>query len=276
VGPVVPPATVEPVRGRPALLVTPAGRGTPWLVVADLHLGLGEGDRALPPAPEGRPEAMAATLREAARETGARGIVVAGDVKHPILGTPRALRPAIFRFFSEVLADGLTVDIVLGNHDVGLVPALPREVEVHSAAGLLRDGVGVFHGHRWPSAEVLAAERLVAGHLHPGVRFASAGESASGKLACWVRAEFPPEPPKNRRRRFRASELIVLPAYHPLAGREALNREKPRRSRSFLFGRFLGEGTARAYLLDGTDVGPIVIPPRARRSAGRRTAPPAS
>ena len=47
-------------------------------------------------------------------------------------------------------------------------------------------------------------------------------------------------------------------------------------SRSFLFGRFLGEGTARAYLLDGTDVGPIVIPPRARRSAGRRTAPPAS
>lgn len=247
----------------------------PWLLVADLHLGLGEGDRSLPPAPEGRPEAISESLRRTARETGARGIVVAGDVKHPILGTPRALRPAMFRFFGDLLSDGLVVEVVLGNHDVGLVPTLPAEVRVHPASGLLRDGVGVFHGHRWPSQKVLAAERLVAGHLHPGVRFASAGESASGKLACWVRTEFLPVAPGERPRRFAARELIVLPAYHPLAGREALNREKPRRSRSFLFGRFLSEGAPRAYLLDGTDVGPIVMPPGGRRSGVRSRARPA-
>jgi metallophosphoesterase superfamily enzyme len=245
-------------------------------VVADLHLGLGEGDRSLPPAPEGRPTAIADTLRRTARETGARSLVIAGDVKHPILGTPRSLRPALFRFFGDLLSDGLAVDVVLGNHDVGLAPNLPSEVGVHSAAGLVRDGVGVFHGHRWPSKRVLAAERLVAGHLHPGVRFASAGESASGKLACWVRAEFLPVPRGAPARRFAARELIVLPAYHPLAGREALNREKPPRSRSFLFGRFLSEGAPRAYLLDGTDVGPIVIPPSGRRSAARTRAPRAS
>src|SRR4029077_10971818 len=102
--------------------------------------------------------------------------------------------------------------------------------------------------HRWPSEEVLGAETLVAGHLHPGVRFASAGESASGKLPCWVRVEVPPAPRGAPPRRFAARELVVLPAFHPLAGREALNREKPRRGRSFLFGRFLGEGTPRAYL----------------------------
>ena len=78
-----------------------------------------------------------------------------------------------------------------------------------------------------------------------------------------------------RPRRFTAKELIVLPAFHPLAGREALNRQRPRRSRSFLFGRFLGEGSARAYLLDGTDVGPIVTPASTRRSGSPRRARPA-
>jgi metallophosphoesterase superfamily enzyme len=257
-------ARVSPVRDAPALLVTPGKEEARWLIVADLHLGLGEGARSLPAPPEGSPERLAATLRAIAVQTGASRIVVAGDVKHPIMGTPRALRPAIFRFFAELLESDVAMEVVIGNHDVGLVPALPAEVTVHSAGGMVRDGVGVFHGHRWPTAEVLRASRLVAGHLHPGYRFASAGESASGKLPCWVRVAYPPLPKGDRPRAFRAEELIVLPAYHPLAGREALNREKPRRGRSFLFQRFLAEGLPRAYLLDGTDVGPIATPPRGR------------
>ena len=263
---------VRPVPGAPALLVTPSGKRRPWLVVADLHLGLGEGDRSLPPAPEGNPERLGRSVLEIARSTAASGVVVAGDVKHPIVGTPRPLRPIVFRFFSQLLEAGLAVDIVLGNHDIGLTPYLPREVVVHSAAGLRRDDVGVFHGHRWPSPAVLRARRIVAGHLHPGFRFAPSGGSASGKLPCWVRAEFPPVAEGGAARRFAATELIVLPAFHPLAGREALNREKPRRSRSFLFGRFLAEGRPRAYLLDGTDLGPIPTPPSARRSAAPRRA----
>lgn len=199
--------------------------------------------------------------------------MIAGDVKHPIVGTPRPLRPVVFRFFADLLAEGIEIDVVLGNHDVGLTPYLPKEVAVHPADGLLRDGVGVFHGHRWPSAQVLTADRLIAGHLHPGYRFAPTGESASGKLPCWVRAEFPAVAPGTCARRFTASEIIVLPAFHPLAGREALNREKPRRSRSFLFGRFLAEGKPRAYLLDGTDVGPIATPPIVRRSGSPRKGP---
>ena len=51
--------------------------------------------------------------------------------------------------------------------------------------------------------------------------------------------------------------MIVLPAFNPLAGTEALNRGRPRLSRSFLFHRFVARGSARAYLLDGTDLGPI-------------------
>lgn len=62
--------------------------------------------------------------------------------------------------------------------------------------------------------------------------------------------------------------MIVLPAYNPLAGTEALNRQRPARGRTFLYHRFLSQGSARAYLLDGTDLGPLrAVEPheRARR-----------
>jgi metallophosphoesterase superfamily enzyme len=273
--PAVPSAQIRPVPGAPALLVTPAGRRRCWVVIADLHLGLGEGARSLPGPPEASPARLADSLVEIVHSTGAGRVVLAGDVKHPIVGTPRALRPVIFDFFSRLLSEELAVEVVLGNHDVGLVPHLPREVVVHSAAGMARDGVGVFHGHRWPSRKVLACERLVAGHLHPGYRFAPSEESPSGKVACWVRTEFPVVPQGSSPRKFAAREMVVLPAFHPLAGREALNRQKPRRGRTFLFHRFLGEGAPRAYLLDGTDVGPIVTPRSVRRSGSPRRAAPA-
>jgi len=266
-------AEVRPVPSAPALLVRPARPKRPWLAIADLHLGLAEGARSLPGPPEAAPARLVESLIEIARRSGAERIVIAGDVKHPIVGTPKPLRPVVFDFFSRLLSEGFAVEVVLGNHDVGLVPYLPREVTVHPADGMVRDGVGVFHGHRWPSAEVLASERLVAGHLHPGYRFAPSGESPSGKLPCWVRAEFPARRRGAPARRFSAKEIVVLPAFHPLAGREALNRQKPRRGRSFLFLRFLGEGLPRAYLLDGTDVGPIVTPGPARRSGSPRRAP---
>jgi uncharacterized protein len=231
------------------------------MLVADLHLGLG-GTSVLPGGPpEASAESMAERLASLARAERATTVVVAGDVKHPIVGAPAPLRPHLFDFFTLLLADGLAVEVVLGNHDVGLVRFLPREVVVHSAAGAVRDGVGVFHGHRWPSDEVLRSSRLVAGHLHPGYRLAATADDPSGKRPCWVRVTVEPGPPRPRRRRRRpdlaAREIVILPAFNPLAGIEALNRQRPARGRSFLFGRFLSRGAARAYLLDGTDLGPI-------------------
>ncbi len=255
------PSALRPVVDQPALVLEPEAPHAPRrLVLADLHLGLGgeEPRRGVPARTSARE--MAEAILGIAREEGAGHLLLAGDVKHPIVGTPRPLRPVIFDFFSTILSSGIEVDVVLGNHDVGLTPVLPREVRVHPASGLVVDGVGVFHGHCWPSAQVLRAPRLVAGHLHPGVRLAPSAESPTGKEKCWVRVSVAP-PPVRRGRRARAvaaREVVLLPAFNPLAGTEALNREKPRRGRSFLFRRFVRLGEARAYLLDGTDLGPLV------------------
>jgi len=251
---------LRPVPDAPALLIDAEKRSDPRaLVVADIHLGLGSSiERPLGP-PEGAADLLAERLVGLARASRADLVIVAGDAKHPIVGTPAALRPVVFDFFAELLHEGFPVELVLGNHDVGIVRHLPREVRVHPATGVVRGGVGIFHGHRWPSNEVLRAPRLVAGHLHPGFRLAPTADDTEGKRRCWVRVErSPPGPKAARRRRHiepRAREIVILPAFNPIAGTEALNRERPARGRSFLYRRFLSSGVARAYLLDGTDLG---------------------
>jgi len=268
---------LRPWPDAPALVVDPAGeaRGR-TLVVADVHLGLGSThDRPLGP-PEAAADLLARELVGLAVASRSRGIVIAGDVKHPIVGTPPALRPVVFDFFAELLSAGLSVELVPGNHDVGIVRHLPREVTVHPASGVVLGEVGVFHGHRWPSNTVLRAPRLVAGHLHPGFRLAPTGADPEGKRRCWVRVERTPAPVSKRRRRhlaLRAKEVVILPAFNPIAGTEALNRQRPARGRSFLYRRFLSGGVARAYLLDGTDLGVIPTPPGdVRRSRGAERA----
>lgn len=265
-------ASLRPLPDEPLLELT-APRGTErWLVLADLHLGLRPTDGRAGASWRSDAIDLSGRLLTAARRAGSDGLVIAGDVKHPIVGTPPDLRPVLFDFFSTLLSGGQRVRVVLGNHDVGLVRHLPREVEVYGAGGMVLHGVGIFHGHRWPSNALLRLPRLVAGHLHPGVRLAPTVDRSSSKSRCWVHVEFPPfRAPSRRPRRhapLRARELVLLPAYNPLCGAEALNRERPARGRSFLFRRFVLKGEARAFLLDGTDLGEIVSPKASRPLAG--------
>jgi len=253
------PTVVRPVAGEPALLVRGQGAAGSAVVVADLHLGLSASPEAPLGPPGGSAPELAARAVRLCREGRARRLIIAGDVKHPILGVPPWLRPVVFDFFASLLGEGIVPEVVLGNHDVGLVRHLPREVVVHPSTGLADPDLGVFHGHRWPSRRVLDRRTVVAGHLHPGYRFAPTAELPVDKRRCWVRVRFDPAHPLPQpgRRAAKARELIVLPAFHPLAGTEALNRNRPERGRSFLYHRFLARGEARAYLMDGTDLGPL-------------------
>ncbi len=268
------PAEVRPVTGYPILELLPPGRrGAGFLVVADLHLGLGSPAPGLPSPPGATPAALARELTSIARRRHAAGVIFAGDVKQPIVGASPPLRRELFDFFSHLLSAGLSTEVVLGNHDVGLARCLPREVSVHSALGLSRWGVGVFHGHAWPSNRVLRSRTLVAGHLHPGYRFAPSEAARETKVRCWLRVDLPLARPSRRRRRHGpvlARELIVLPALNPLTGTEALNRHAPARARTFLWKRFVLKGVARAYLLDGTDLGVVSPSPGEPRAGGSR------
>ncbi|MCI4368458.1 MAG: metallophosphoesterase [Thermoplasmata archaeon] len=276
----MPTPRVRPVAGR-AVLELEAGHpgGTSTLLLADLHLGLGSAEEHRGGPWEGSADRMRESLVDTARATGARRLLIVGDVKHPIVGTPPWLRPVVFGFFAGLLEQGLQVDVVLGNHDVGLVPHLPKEVGVFPATGVVRDGVGCFHGHRRPAPEVLDAPLLVVGHLHPGFRLAPTPESPTGKQRCWLWTELSPpgaaRPRSRAKRPGRTQRIVVLPAFNPLSGTEALNRGRPARFRTFLVDRFLVGGETRAVLLDGTDLGRLTwAAPSSRRRAGSAPATP--
>lgn len=232
---------VRPLPGMPVLVVEGKPR---TLVASDVHVGLSRAEGQSGVEMVGGPTFLAERLIGAARRTRSGRVLLLGDLKEPILGAPPQTRRELRLFFDTLLGAGLRVEVCPGNHDIGLSRWLPSSVVLTPSRGLLRDGVGYFHGHAWPSPEILeGAATLVAGHLHPGYRL------ASGKVPCWVRVK--PGGP----RPFRATEVIILPAFNPLCSSEALNQERPRRSRTFLVHRFLSTGEARAYLLDGTDLG---------------------
>jgi metallophosphoesterase superfamily enzyme len=100
-----------------------------------------------------------------------------------------------------------------------------------------------------------------------------AAGSAGGpeKRSCWLRVEYRARdrPVLPGEIRCGAGELLVLPAFNPLGGIESLNRSVPARGRSFLFRRFMAGTRPRAYLLDGTDLGPILSSPPARAARRR-------
>ena len=267
------PPVVRPIPGHAILHVTAPGTSHGGLIVAaDAHLGLGSFRPGQPSPPGARAEEMAEELLRVAQVVRAQAVVFAGDLKQPIVGMSPPLRRELFDFFSTLLTGGLSVEVVPGNHDVGLARGLPREVRLHPVGGARLLNVGVFHGHAWPSNAVLRSPVLVAGHLHPGFRLAPSANSDGGKARCWLRVELSPPPNDRRRRRHGptlARELIVLPALNPLTGTESLNRAAPARYRSFLWKRFVLRGTARAYLLDGTDLG-LLRPPAPEPTGSRR------
>lgn len=158
----------RPIPNEPLLLVEGDSR---VLVAADLHIGIEHqlwlGGASVP----SQTKEMLKRLRHRVGEIGPDRLILLGDVKHNLPWTSfqeKSEVPSFLRSLSEVAR----VDLVIGNHDIGIIDLAPRKVRVHPASGLVLDGVGYFHGHTWPDPRIFEAEILVASHLHPAVRLA--------------------------------------------------------------------------------------------------------
>ncbi|MCI4360208.1 MAG: hypothetical protein L3J91_00730, partial [Thermoplasmata archaeon] len=92
------PVSLAPIPDRPALELAagPGGRGGGTIVLADLHLGLGSSETPTSVPPAALARTMAWDLAALAQQRHAHGFLIVGDVKHPIVGTPPALRPVVF------------------------------------------------------------------------------------------------------------------------------------------------------------------------------------
>ena len=116
-------------------------------------------------------------------------LIFLGDVKHTITGAELSEWkeiPNLFEKISEITQD---IKIVQGNHDGNLEPLVPRNVKFISAKGTMLPGnIGVFHGHAWPSIELLKSNYMVMGHLHPVISLKDSYGFKTTKQV-WVKTE---------------------------------------------------------------------------------------
>lgn len=240
---------LSPVVGEPALLVY---GGIKVMAVADLHLGI-EHELwqcgASIPSQSGK---LLARLVELIKQNDPDRLVILGDLKHNVPRTSWQEMSEVPEFLS-ILADLVKIDIVPGNHDGGLADLVPEGIELHSAGGLVLDGVGYFHGHTWPRPRIFEAGRIVAAHLHPSIRLVDPlGSSTSEQV--WAAVPLSPKAlSEHYGMPLPAPDMLIVPAYNPLSGGYPLNAASgddrgPIPKISLL-------NRARIYLLDGTDLG---------------------
>jgi putative SbcD/Mre11-related phosphoesterase len=253
-----------PIYGQPLLLVEGKER---VLVAADLHLGLEHelwlGGVSIP-SQTGK---MLKDLREQLAEIKPDRLVLLGDVKHSLPRTSWQEWKEVPSFL-ESLSLETEVEIVLGNHDVGLAEMAAERARVHPSTGFMLEGVGYFHGHTWPSPTLFSAELLIAAHLHPAVRLIDPLGHPQTRRA-WIRAHLSAEAARPHYGRAVPSlELVIVPAFNPLCGGLSLN-ELTEGERGPL-PTMADLNQARAYLMDGTDLGRIEetrLRPNRQRSA---------
>jgi DNA ligase-associated metallophosphoesterase len=169
------------------------------LLVADVHLGKAQTfQRAGIPVPQAVHDADLDRLSHLLHRTGARRLIVLGDLFHSSTGFTEEL---LTRFRRWLDRHELPVTLVGGNHDVPLLPQLsqlPIEIvdDAFSLGNITFSHAGMGTGPRW------------SGHAHPVLMLRRGGESL--RLPCfWFR-----------------EEVAVLPAFGAFTGGKAIRPAK--------------------------------------------------
>jgi uncharacterized protein len=157
-------------------------RGLYWpegsvLAVADLHWGKPESFQQFGiPLPLGVLEDDLARLSQALNSTGARRLLLVGDLIHSRGGVTPAVVERITRW--RALHEGVEMVLVRGNHDRHLA-TLPASWRLEVREEHLDEGPFRFAHHPEPAP----GRYLWAGHLHPVVRLSSGADRL--RLPCF-------------------------------------------------------------------------------------------
>ncbi len=223
------------------------------LAIADLHLGLeksfGERGVSIPPQTKN----LEGRIEKLVRETGAKRIVFVGDFKDKVVGVGKWEQREIPEFLWR-LQRKVKVSIVKGNHDGNLELVTPGWVRIYGSEGFREGKTGFAHGHAWVSEDILKAERVVLGDLHPAIEFVDGKSRAVEQV--WVRCAVNRKFLEKRYgRKTRLREAVIIPAFNRLTGSAPINRRGFRLERPL--GKFLDWKNGEVFLTDGTFLGKL-------------------
>jgi hypothetical protein len=233
------------VKGSPALLI----KKERVLVVGDLHIGMHLKLRESGIYFQNATQKMAKSLLEAYEGSGARGIVLLGDVKESIT-SPRFAEYKELKLFFDALS-GIEMRIVKGNHDGGLERVLesmgfgiPVEREVRIG------GVALTHGNSWPSAMAMLSRYIVVGHGHYALMRGGMREKI------WLVSKVTKRASKKYVHYNRNATLIVAPSFNSLITGSALS-ERAEGYLPLLKNGFFDFKSSKVYGLDGRLAGRV-------------------
>jgi putative SbcD/Mre11-related phosphoesterase len=241
------------VTGEPALL---AGR---TLFMADIHVGIEHEYRQSGLNMPSQTGKLLSRIESLLEKTGARKLVLIGDIKHKVPGISWQETREV-PIFLQRLADRTELHIVPGNHDGGIAGFIPKGVKLYPMQGTLFGNIYASHGHTWPDPSFLQARYFLMSHSHPQVEFRDRLGYRWGERI-WIRASLNKTKIREKYKDAKAvPELIIMPAFNPLSGGIPVNRKIPKDEEKRHISPILKSAkmrAARVYMLDGTYLGEL-------------------
>jgi metallophosphoesterase superfamily enzyme len=155
------------LEGVPVLSAL-TGDGKLFLVLSDLHLGLTSRMGLRRPFPEEEASEICQRIGLASRITGARSLIILGDLKHGLF-EPNIHERKALRSLTEELTEDFATWVMKGNHDYGIEDAMDSRVKIVGKGGLELDHTVFIHGHSLPrlSNSLESYDMMISGYIHP-------------------------------------------------------------------------------------------------------------
>ncbi len=175
------------------------------VIITDLHIGYEDELRERGIIVPSQWKSMRNRIEDIMEKTEADRLIILGDIKHSILSTPRYVR----EFFEDMPYEIMAVK---GNHDGGIEEMV--DFKVYPSQGFRIGKYGFIHGHSWLSEEVVKADFLFMGHMHPEIELFDSLRK-SNKMACFLYGNLNE---KGIEKYGRDMAILILPAFNPLVG----------------------------------------------------------
>jgi putative SbcD/Mre11-related phosphoesterase len=238
---------LQPILDEPALLL----KEKKLLVIADLHIGIEQELQQNGLHVPSQTNLMEQRILTILQTYDIHDIILLGDIKHNIPTSTIQERTDVQRFL-EVIKPFSKLHITPGNHDGNIDRLLTADIIMHPSDGFIFEGIGFIHGNRWPNKDIMECEQLVIGHTHPTVMLTDRLGYRSFEQ-CWVRSSCKPQKLREKYPSSQNRQVLVVPAFNPLCGGVAVNKDP-------LLGPFstlLDIENAEVYLLDGSALGKV-------------------
>ena len=237
---------IQPIPNEPALFI----KDKKIIVIADLHIGIERELREKGLQVPSQTKSMTKRLILLFKKYNPAEIVLLGDIKHNIPTSTIQERKDVKNFIEKIKEYG-PIHILPGNHDGNIIKLLPSDILLHSSDGYVIENIGFIHGHRWPKEEIMQCEYIILAHTHPTIMLTDRLGYKTYE-SCWLRGSCKTST-EDKYPKIEDPALFVLPAFNPLCGGIAVNKDKiigP-------FSKILDVDNSNVYLIDGSSLGKV-------------------